>query len=93
VVSGLHYIHLGVYMYTKETLLRIAVMGTSPLEDAEKLEQLRALENGVRIRVWETEHASLRVDMPEDVPEVVEKLQQYDSMKRELSRNRVAPSR
>ncbi|HSN05639.1 MAG TPA: 3-deoxy-manno-octulosonate cytidylyltransferase [Nitrospira sp.] len=93
VVSGLHYIHLGVYMYTKDTLLRIAAMGTSPLEDAEKLEQLRALENGVRIRVWETGHASLRVDMPEDVPEVVEKLQQYDSMKRELGRNRVVPSR
>lgn len=93
VVSGLHYIHLGVYIYTKETLLRFAAMGTSPLEDAEKLEQLRALENGICIRVWETPHASLRVDMPEDVPDVVEKLQQYDSLKRELSRNRVVPSR
>lgn len=93
VVSGLHHIHLGVYMYTKETLLRFAALGTSPLEDAEKLEQLRALENGIRIRVWETPHASLRVDTPEDVPDVVEKLQQYDSIKRELSRNRVVPSR
>lgn len=93
VVSGLHYIHLGVYMYTKEALLRIAAMGTSPLEDAEKLEQLRALENGIRIRVWETSHESLRVDMPEDVPDVVEKLQQDDSLKQELNRNRVVPSR
>ena len=93
VVSGLHYIHLGVYMYTKETLLRFSGLGTSQLEDAEKLEQLRALENGIRIRVWETAHASLRVDTPEDVPDVADRLQQYDAIKRELSRNRVVPSR
>ncbi|MEC4889165.1 MAG: 3-deoxy-manno-octulosonate cytidylyltransferase [Nitrospira sp.] len=93
VVSGLHYIHLGLYMYTKETLLRFAGLGTSQLEDAEKLEQLRALEHGIRIRVWETQHASLRVDAPEDVPDVADRLQQYDAIKRELSRNRVVPSR
>jgi 3-deoxy-manno-octulosonate cytidylyltransferase (CMP-KDO synthetase) len=84
VVGGLHYVHLGVYMYTKETLLRFTALPTSPLEDAEKLEQLRGLDNGIRIRVWETKHASLRVDTPEDVPDVAEKLQQYDALKREL---------
>lgn len=84
VVGGLHYVHLGVYMYTKETLLRFTALPTSPLEDAEKLEQLRALDNGIRIRVWETKHASLRVDTPEDVPDAAEKLQQYDVLKREL---------
>lgn len=93
VVSGLHYLHLGVYMYTRDTLLRVAALGTGVLEDAEKLEQIRALENGIRIRVWETQHASLRVDTPEDVPDVVEKLQQYETVKRELNRNRVVPSR
>jgi len=36
-------------------------------EEAEQLEQLRALEHGIRIRVWETEHASLRIDTPEDL--------------------------
>lgn len=82
VVSGLHYIHLGVYMYTKDTLLRFTAMGTGVLEDAEKLEQLRALENGIRIRVWETHHASLRVDTPEDVPAAVERLQQCHAGKR-----------
>ncbi|ULA65187.1 MAG: 3-deoxy-manno-octulosonate cytidylyltransferase [Nitrospira sp.] len=93
VVSGLHYIHLGVYIYTKETLLRFAGMQTGALEDAEKLEQLRALENGVRVRVWDTPHASLRIDTPEDVPEAEEKLRQYDSLKQELNLNRTAPSR
>lgn len=93
VVGGLHYIHLGVYMYTKETLLRFTALPTSPLEDAEKLEQLRGLDNGIRIRVWETKHASLRVDRPEDVPDVAEKLQQYDVLKRELELKGVASGR
>ena len=84
VVGGLHYMHLGVYMYTKETLLRFAALPTSRLEDAEKLEQLRGLDNGIPIRVWETKHASLRVDQLEDVPDVAEKMQQYDALKREL---------
>lgn len=93
VVGGLHYIHLGVYMYTKETLLRFASLPTSPLEDAEKLEQLRGLENGIRIRVWETNHASLRVDRPEDVPEVAEKLRQYDLHMHESALKGVVTSR
>ncbi len=84
VVGGLHYIHLGLYIYTKETLLRIASFPTSRMEDAEKLEQLRALEHGIRIRVWETKRASLRVDRPEDVPDVAERLQRYEAVKREL---------
>jgi 3-deoxy-manno-octulosonate cytidylyltransferase (CMP-KDO synthetase) len=79
VVSGLHYIHLGVYMYTKETLLRFSGLPTGRQEEAEKLEQLRGLEQGMRIRVWETKHASLRVDAPEDVEPVTEKLQQFES--------------
>ncbi len=83
-VGGLHYIHLGLYIYTKETLLRFASLPTSRIEDAEKLEQLRALDHGIRIRVWETKHASLRVDRPEDVPDVAERLQEYLAVKREL---------
>ena len=90
VVGGLHYIHLGLYIYTKETLLKFAALPTSRLEDAEKLEQLRALDNGIRIRVWETEHASLRVDRPEDVPDVAERLQHFETVKRELEGVRVA---
>lgn len=67
VVAGLHSVHLGIYIYTRDTLLSLSELPTSPLEEAEKLEQLRALEHGIRIRVWETEHPSLRIDDPEDL--------------------------
>lgn len=66
-VAGLHYVHLGIYIYTRETLLRLSRLPTSPLEEAEKLEQLRALEHGIGIRVWETKHDSLRIDTPADL--------------------------
>jgi 3-deoxy-manno-octulosonate cytidylyltransferase (CMP-KDO synthetase) len=91
-VGGLHYIHLGLYMYRRDTLLKLASLHTGRLEDAEKLEQLRALEYGIPIRVWETTHASLRVDRPEDVESVAEKLQQFD-VKRELSALKAASVR
>lgn len=84
-VPGLHYIHLGLYIYQRATLLKLASLPTGVLEDAEKLEQLRALEHGIRIRVWETKRASLRVDRPEDVGPVSEKLLQFETVKRELS--------
>jgi 3-deoxy-manno-octulosonate cytidylyltransferase (CMP-KDO synthetase) len=89
VVGGLHYIHLGLYIYTKETLLRFAALPTSRLEEAEKLEQLRALDHGIPIRVWETKHASLRVDRPEDVADVASRLQQFEVVRRELQNSGV----
>jgi 3-deoxy-manno-octulosonate cytidylyltransferase (CMP-KDO synthetase) len=92
-VAGLHYIHLGLYMYRRDTLLKLASLPTGRLEEAEKLEQLRALENGIAIRVWETTHASLRVDTHDDVEPVAEKLQQFDVIKRELGALKAAPSR
>ena len=72
--KGLHYIHLGVYIYTRETLLRLASLPTGGLEEAEKLEQLRALDHGIAIQVWETQHASLRIDTPADVLSAVESM-------------------
>jgi 3-deoxy-manno-octulosonate cytidylyltransferase (CMP-KDO synthetase) len=92
-VEGLHYIHLGLYMYRRDTLLKLASLPTGRLEDAEKLEQLRALEHGIPIRVWETTHASLRVDTPQDVEPAAEKLQQCDGIKQELGALKAAPSR
>ncbi|GKS58838.1 3-deoxy-manno-octulosonate cytidylyltransferase [Nitrospira sp.] len=71
---GLHFIHLGLYAYTRDTLAQLASLRTGRLEDAEKLEQLRALEHGIRIRVWETVHGSLRVDAPEDLAHAAEVL-------------------
>ena len=70
----LHFVHLGLYIYTRETLTRLAALPTGRLEEAEKLEQLRALEHGIRIRVWETAHGSLRVDTPEDLARAEEVL-------------------
>lgn len=61
------YKHLGIYIYRKDVLETLARLPTGLLEDREKLEQLRALENGIRIRVWETVHESLRIDAPEDL--------------------------
>jgi len=73
--NGLHYVHLGIYIYSRDTLLRLAELPTGILEEAEKLEQLRALEHGIRIRVWETKHPSLRIDQPEDLEEAAATLQ------------------
>jgi 3-deoxy-manno-octulosonate cytidylyltransferase (CMP-KDO synthetase) len=62
--------HLGIYGYRRETLLRLVKFPVSPLEDAEKLEQLRALENGIQIAVVQVDYDSVGVDVPEDVVRV-----------------------
>lgn len=60
--------HVGLYVYRKEFLLEIVTLERSPAERAEELEQLRALENGYRIRAAEIEGwSSVPVDVPEDV--------------------------
>ena len=59
--------HVGIYGYRRETLLRLVKFPVSPLENAEKLEQLRALENGTPIAVVTVNYDSLGVDTPEDV--------------------------
>jgi 3-deoxy-manno-octulosonate cytidylyltransferase (CMP-KDO synthetase) len=58
--------HIGLYVYRRDFLLAYPDLPVGPLETAERLEQLRALENGHRIRVVETEYESLGVDTPED---------------------------
>ncbi|MFN2477142.1 MAG: 3-deoxy-manno-octulosonate cytidylyltransferase [Chthoniobacterales bacterium] len=58
--------HQGIYGYTRDLLLRLVRWKQSPLERAESLEQLRALENGVRIRVLVTKTGSPGIDTPED---------------------------
>jgi 3-deoxy-manno-octulosonate cytidylyltransferase (CMP-KDO synthetase) len=63
---SLYFRHQGIYGYTRDLLLRFVRWKTSPLERAESLEQLRALENGVRIKVVMTGGGSPGVDTPED---------------------------
>jgi 3-deoxy-manno-octulosonate cytidylyltransferase (CMP-KDO synthetase) len=62
--------HIGLYVYQRDFLLAYSALPVGPLEAAERLEQLRALENGLRIRVVETEYESLGVDTPEDLERV-----------------------
>jgi 3-deoxy-manno-octulosonate cytidylyltransferase (CMP-KDO synthetase) len=64
------YRHLGIYGYRRRALLDFIKMPPSSLEQAEQLEQLRALENGMKIRVIVSEASPLGVDTPEDATEV-----------------------
>jgi 3-deoxy-manno-octulosonate cytidylyltransferase (CMP-KDO synthetase) len=64
------YKHIGLYVYRRDFLLRYSELPMGPLEHTERLEQLRALENGFRIRVVETEYESIGVDTPADLEKV-----------------------
>lgn len=69
--------HLGIYGYRRETLLRLVKFPVSPLENAEKLEQLRALENGIPIAVVKVDYDSVGVDTPEDAAKVEKILKNF----------------
>ena len=62
--------HIGLYVYRRDVLLKLAALPPAPLETVESLEQLRALSNGITIRVVPTTHASAGVDTPEDLERV-----------------------
>lgn len=64
--------HIGLYVYRRGLLLSYPALPVGPLEQAERLEQLRALENGIPIRVAETEYDTIGVDTPEDLEAVLE---------------------
>lgn len=64
--STAYFKHVGLYIYRRDFLLEYSDLPIGPLERAERLEQLRAIENGFKIRVVETEYESLGVDTPED---------------------------
>jgi len=61
-----YYLHVGIYAYTPATLREVVALPPGRLENLEKLEQLRALENGIPIRVAVTGYRSFGVDTPED---------------------------
>ena len=62
--------HWGIYGYRRQTLLELAAMAPTPLEQTESLEQLRALENGIDIRVLVVDGQAQSMDTPEDVARV-----------------------
>jgi 3-deoxy-manno-octulosonate cytidylyltransferase (CMP-KDO synthetase) len=66
--------HIGIYGYRRDTLLKLVGFPQSPLERAEKLEQLRALENGIELAVVRVDYDSIGVDVPEDVARVEKRL-------------------
>jgi 3-deoxy-manno-octulosonate cytidylyltransferase (CMP-KDO synthetase) len=68
--GAVYFKHIGLYVYERDFLLGYSAMPVGPLEKAERLEQLRALENGHAIRVVETDYESLGVDTPEDLERV-----------------------
>ena len=70
--------HLGIYGYRRETLLRLVRFPVSPLEQAERLEQLRALEHDIPVRVVRVTYESVGVDTPEDVTRVEQMLRAVD---------------
>ena len=78
-IKNVYYKHLGIYFYRPDFLLQFSKMPESALERAEKLEQLRALENGFKIKVPTTEFDSIGIDTEEDL-EKVRKI--YQNMER-----------
>ncbi|MFZ2053391.1 MAG: 3-deoxy-manno-octulosonate cytidylyltransferase [Candidatus Aminicenantales bacterium] len=66
------YLHIGVYGFQRDFLIRFSGLRPSRLERTEKLEQLRVLENGFRIRMIEVPHPALSVDTPQDIIRVEE---------------------
>ena len=70
------YRHWGIYAYRRETLQRFVSLPEGNLERCEKLEQLRALENGIRIKVIETQKSGIGIDTPDDLKRAEEFIRQ-----------------
>ena len=64
--TGIAYLHLGLYAYRRDFLLKLSSLPPSPLEAAEKLEQLRVLDAGIPIAVGIVDEPSVGIDTPED---------------------------
>ena len=64
-----HYAHIGLYAYKRESLLKMTKLEQTQLEKAESLEQLRALENGMRIKVITVDYKPIGIDTEEDLIE------------------------
>lgn len=70
--DGSHYRHIGIYAFRADVLAKITKLEQSPLEIAERLEQLRWLENGYTIRVGVTDIPTIGIDTPEDLQKAIE---------------------
>lgn len=77
--------HLGIYAYRKQFLLKITTLPQTPLEKIEKLEQLRAIENGYKILVGKVEHTCDGIDTPQQYAEFVAR---YNANREDLDNKR-----
>jgi 3-deoxy-manno-octulosonate cytidylyltransferase (CMP-KDO synthetase) len=66
------FLHIGIYAFRLGVLEKFVSLDQSPLERAEKLEQLRLLENNIPVHIVVTSHESVAVDRPEDIPVVTQ---------------------
>lgn len=73
--------HIGVYAFRKDALIQFTKWPPAKIEQVEKLEQLRYLHNGIHIRMIETDEASVKIDMPEDLANAESFLQSLNSLK------------
>ena len=76
--TNLYFRHIGIYAYTRETIIQFSLLPQSPLELTEQLEQLRALENGIKIKLEVVPKAYPAIDKPEDI-KIIENILQYAS--------------
>jgi 3-deoxy-manno-octulosonate cytidylyltransferase (CMP-KDO synthetase) len=76
----LHRKHIGMYVYRRPALLKLTRLPLSPLEGCERLEQLRALENGMVIAVADVKHYAEGIDTPEQYERFVERFRQQESV-------------
>lgn len=79
--EGVFYKHIGLYAYRKSFLLRFSRMAPSELEKRERLEQLRAMENGFKIKVIESDSDPVEVDVPEDIQKVITQMRKKKEQK------------
>ena len=77
------YLHLGLYAYRRDFLLGLGALPRSPLEAAEKLEQLRVLEAGHPIAVGIVDEPSIGIDTPEDYRRFVERWNEHRERREE----------
>ncbi len=70
--------HIGVYAFRKDILLRFTSLRQTPVEQSEKLEQLRMLQNGISIKMLVTDSIGVEIDMPEDINKAEEYLSRIE---------------
>ncbi|HEY4966386.1 MAG TPA: 3-deoxy-manno-octulosonate cytidylyltransferase [Puia sp.] len=73
-ISSIYYEHIGVYGFRKQALLQFTVWPVTALERAEKIECLRYLEHGIRLKMAVTEYMGIEIDTPEDLQLAIRKL-------------------